>query len=88
MRESFRCETCGKSYSSRVSLNHHSKMHAGATTCALCGRVSSRVADLRTHLKVVHKLSAQEIRALVPTREKYHFFGVPPLAGAPQPRPQ
>ncbi|XP_043244754.1 protein bric-a-brac 1-like isoform X4 [Amphibalanus amphitrite] len=85
--DSFRCETCGKAYSSRVSLHHHSKMHAGATTCALCGRVSNRVADLRTHLKMVHKLSAQEIRALVPTRE-YQFIGVQPLAGAPQPRPQ
>ena len=87
--DNFRCEVCGRSYSSRVSLNHHSKMHAGATTCALCGRVCSRVADLRTHLRVVHKLSTDEIRAIVPTREKFHLLNtIQQMAAMPQPRQQ
>ena len=63
-------------------------MHSGVTTCALCGRVSSRVADLRTHLRVVHKLSHQEIRTLVPTREKYHLLGPAQQLGVAEPRHQ
>ncbi|XP_037094440.1 zinc finger protein 3-like [Pollicipes pollicipes] len=67
------CSICGRTYSSRSSLLHHRKVHQGATRCSLCGLVASKVAGLRTHLRRIHNLSAEEMMRLVPTRRRYHY---------------
>ncbi|XP_037083930.1 zinc finger protein 879-like [Pollicipes pollicipes] len=46
--------------------NNHLKQHEGLTKCPICGRVSSIVPSLRIHLRVVHKMSAEEVYRLVP----------------------
>ena len=66
----YRCEICGRSYKYSESLAHHRKVHSGATRCALCGRVCSKVAALRLHLRNKHRLTAEQVRAMVPTRER------------------
>ncbi|KAF0307713.1 hypothetical protein FJT64_002239 [Amphibalanus amphitrite] len=65
-----RCPICCRGYSNARSLEYHKKMHAGLTTCALCGKVTSKVEHLRRHLEHVHKLTQQDIRSIVPTRNK------------------
>ncbi|XP_043204438.1 protein bric-a-brac 2-like isoform X2 [Amphibalanus amphitrite] len=65
-----RCPICCRGYSNARSLEYHKKMHAGLTTCALCGKVTSKVEHLRRHLEHVHKLTQQDIRSIVPTRDK------------------
>ena len=45
-------------------------MHAGLTTCPLCGKVASKVEHLRRHLENVHKLTQEDIRSIVPTRPR------------------
>ena len=66
----YSCNICGRSYSHHKSLNDHRKMHEGRTSCHLCGKVATKVADLRAHLFLVHKLSREDVRSLVPTRPK------------------
>ncbi|XP_037082445.1 zinc finger protein 22-like [Pollicipes pollicipes] len=73
--DSLRCESCGRCFSNRDSLVHHRKVHAGVTTCALCGKVLNKVAYLRVHLQLVHRLDEQRIRAMVPTRRRYTYRG-------------
>ncbi|XP_043244757.1 protein bric-a-brac 1-like isoform X7 [Amphibalanus amphitrite] len=62
----FSCDICGRSYSKRDSMIQHRKAHLGATTCVICGKVQGRVPDLRVHLKTKHKLTLDQIYALVP----------------------
>ncbi|XP_037072218.1 zinc finger protein 586-like [Pollicipes pollicipes] len=61
------CSVCGRRFQHELSLLHHMKIHQGLTVCLLCGRVNNRVADLRKHLRLVHRLSEQEVRDLVPS---------------------
>ncbi|XP_037084320.1 zinc finger protein 77-like [Pollicipes pollicipes] len=63
------CGVCGRRYLHRVSLSHHVKKHQGLTTCRLCGKVLGIMAHLRTHLEIVHGMSREAVRALVPTRQ-------------------
>ena len=66
----FSCPICGRRYTNSRSLEYHKKMHAGLTTCALCGKVASKVEHLRRHLENVHKLTQEDIRSIVPTRHR------------------
>ncbi|XP_037083919.1 zinc finger protein 83-like [Pollicipes pollicipes] len=61
------CDVCGRKYFHVSSLALHKKVHEGLTTCVICGKVSSKVANLRRHLENSHKLSQEEIRRLVPS---------------------
>ncbi|XP_037084186.1 transcriptional repressor scratch 1-like [Pollicipes pollicipes] len=67
------CPVCGRQYTNPRSLEYHKKMHAGLTTCVLCGKVSSKVEHLRRHLENVHKLSQEDIRSIVPTRNRARY---------------
>ena len=60
------CKDCGRVFKRGDSLVLHRKVHEGLTTCSICGSVSSRVAHLRAHLRIVHKLTREEIMMLVP----------------------
>ena len=60
------CKDCGRVYKHSNSLALHRKVHEGLTTCSICGSVTNRVADLRAHLRSVHKLTREEIKILVP----------------------
>ncbi|XP_037094054.1 zinc finger and BTB domain-containing protein 49-like [Pollicipes pollicipes] len=62
------CKICGKWYGHEKSLSLHMKVHEGLTVCVVCGKVSSKVADLRKHLKMVHKLPQEDIDQIVPKR--------------------
>ncbi|XP_037094580.1 zinc finger protein 181-like [Pollicipes pollicipes] len=64
------CNVCGKIYKHRESLNHHKKKHEGLTTCYMCGKVCCIVAELRRHLELVHGLTQEEVRRIVPTKPK------------------
>ncbi|XP_037094579.1 zinc finger protein 234-like, partial [Pollicipes pollicipes] len=64
----FACDVCGRFYAHAVSLGLHKKVHEGLTTCALCGKVLNKVADLRAHLRQVHRLSKDDVKKIVPHR--------------------
>lgn len=68
---SFVCRVCGASYGSSVALSLHMPKHRGLTTCPLCGLVSSRVSNLRSHLVRVHHLSEAEMECFVPRRNTW-----------------
>ena len=65
---SFVCDVCGRGYAHAVSLGLHKKVHQGLTTCALCGKVLNKVADLREHLRMVHKLDKEQVMLIVPSK--------------------
>ena len=58
------CDVCGRRYKHRDSLVAHAKVHAGVTTCHVCGAVSSNVQNLRQHLETVHRLKRDHVRAI------------------------
>ncbi|XP_037094487.1 protein bric-a-brac 2-like [Pollicipes pollicipes] len=64
------CPLCGKTYSSRLSLDLHRKVHFGLTTCALCSKTCSRVSVLRKHLSTVHRLDEETILKMAPRNRK------------------
>lgn len=64
------CDICGSSYKHRESLYHHKKKHQGLTTCPICAKVCSIVADLRRHMEVSHNLSGEQVRRIIPTKPK------------------
>ncbi|XP_037083918.1 protein bric-a-brac 2-like [Pollicipes pollicipes] len=66
----FACDVCGRFYAHAVSLGLHKKVHEGLTTCALCGKVLNKVADLRAHLRQVHRLSKDDVKKIVPHRKR------------------
>lgn len=53
------CEVCFQTFRNHGSLTHHMEVHKGITTCKLCGKVQSRVANLKRHLANVHKVDMQ-----------------------------
>ncbi|KAF0288542.1 Zinc finger protein 83 [Amphibalanus amphitrite] len=64
----FTCETCGRVYSRLLSLEHHRKVHEGLTKCPICGVIASRVGHLRRHIQMVHRLPAEQVYTLVPSK--------------------
>jgi len=50
------CEVCFQSFKNQGSLIHHMSVHKGITTCRVCGKVQSRVANLKRHLARVHQV--------------------------------
>ncbi|XP_037094517.1 zinc finger protein 646-like [Pollicipes pollicipes] len=66
IHSAFACDVCGRFYAHAVSLGLHKKVHEGLTTCALCGKVLNKVADLRAHLRQVHRLSKDDVKKIVP----------------------
>ncbi|XP_037083917.1 zinc finger protein 792-like [Pollicipes pollicipes] len=68
IHSAFACDVCGRFYAHAVSLGLHKKVHEGLTTCALCGKVLNKVADLRAHLRQVHRLSKDDVKKIVPHR--------------------
>ncbi|XP_037094247.1 protein jim lovell-like [Pollicipes pollicipes] len=78
-----RCDVCGNVYKYRDSLRHHRKKHLGLTTCPLCGKVCSIVADLRRHLELSHDLTGDQVRRIVPTKSKER--PTPAASGQPPP---
>jgi len=50
------CEVCFQSFRNQGSLIHHMSVHKGITTCRVCGKVQSRVANLKRHLARVHQV--------------------------------
>ena len=56
---------CGVRFQSDASLRAHRLTHLGRTTCPLCSRVLSRVADARRHLHLSHGMSRHEARELM-----------------------
>ena len=48
------CPECLQTFKNPGSLIHHMEVHRGETTCRVCGKVQSRVANLRRHLAKVH----------------------------------
>lgn len=62
------CSVCGRCYMNAISLKHHMAQHRGLTTCPICGHVSSRIGNLRVHLRRVHLLMHEQIEFLVPRK--------------------
>lgn len=62
------CEACGRRFTSRSDMRTHQKLHQGATRCPCCYRIYSRVSVLRQHLHLVHSLTPEQVRRLIPTR--------------------
>ncbi|XP_043199695.1 protein bric-a-brac 1-like isoform X4 [Amphibalanus amphitrite] len=60
------CDVCGRIYHHISSLALHRKVHQGLTRCPVCGKVSSKVANLRRHLERSHRMSAEDIGRIVP----------------------
>ncbi|KAF0300412.1 hypothetical protein FJT64_027086 [Amphibalanus amphitrite] len=58
------CTVCGRRYKHRDSLVAHEKVHAGVTTCHVCGAVASNVQNLRQHLETVHRMSRDHVRQI------------------------
>ena len=69
---------CGVRFQSRASLTAHRLTHLGRTTCPLCGRVLSRLADVRRHLSMSHGMSRHDARELMLYSQGQD---VPPQAG-------
>ena len=57
------CPECLQTFKNPGSLIHHMEVHRGETTCRVCGKVQSRVANLRRHLAKVHGVD-MELRPL------------------------
>lgn len=53
------CPECLQTFKNQGSLIHHMGVHRGETTCKVCGKVQSRVANLRRHLAKVHGVDMQ-----------------------------
>ena len=53
------CSECLQTFKNPGSLIHHMEVHRGETTCRVCGKVQSRVANLRRHLAKVHGVDMQ-----------------------------
>ena len=53
------CPECLQTFKNPGSLIHHMEVHRGETTCRVCGKVQSRVANLRRHLAKVHGVDMQ-----------------------------
>lgn len=69
----FSCDKCEKCFFHKESLNSHLKFHDGRTKCTLCQRVCATLQGLRHHLMLVHKMSAQQMREIVPTRARLRY---------------
>jgi len=54
------CPVCGKWFSGKASLGNHKPIHAGRTTCTICGHVYGSMHNLRMHLRRAH---GQELAA-------------------------
>jgi hypothetical protein len=50
----FTCDTCGKKFTNRGSLQHHNSSHRGHTKCHVCGKVFGRIHTLKVHLISKH----------------------------------
>ena len=55
---------CGRRYKQKTSLHEHRQQHEGRTVCAVCGTVASTVYNLRLHLRNVHRLAREQVRAM------------------------
>lgn len=53
------CPECLATFKNQGSLIHHMGVHRGETTCRVCGKVQSRVANLRRHMAKVHGVDMQ-----------------------------
>jgi len=53
----FACPTCGKLFASVNSLQNHTPLHDGRTTCNICGKVESTRSNLYRHMKLQHAVS-------------------------------
>ncbi|CAH0389747.1 unnamed protein product [Bemisia tabaci] len=57
----FTCDRCERSYTRHTSYLAHIKTHTGETNCTFCGKVFSTKGNLKQHLRIIHKLSEEEI---------------------------
>ncbi|KAF0294724.1 Zinc finger protein 596 [Amphibalanus amphitrite] len=60
----YECDVCGRRYKHRTSLHDHRQRHDGRTVCPVCGTAASTVYNLRLHLRNVHRLPGEQVRAL------------------------
>ena len=61
-----RCDVCGRGFRTAKSLSLHQQVHQGLTCCALCGKVSSRLCNLRRHMVTVHGMTQEEVLRTLP----------------------
>ena len=61
------CPECLQTFKNPGSLIHHMEVHRGETTCRVCGKVQSRVANLRRHLAKVHGVDYYQQSASSPS---------------------
>ena len=69
------CSECLQTFKNQGSLIHHMGVHRGETTCRVCGKVQSRVANLRRHLAKVHGMN-MELQPLPPGQPENVTFTV------------
>ena len=62
----YRCRLCPNRYQREDALLHHQQQHRGLTCCPLCGKIMSKVNNLRQHMAKVHKLTPEEVLKAVP----------------------
>ena len=55
---------CGRTYRQRNSLYDHRKIHRGLGKCHICGKVSSKPANLKAHMLNVHGGAQAQLGAL------------------------
>lgn len=48
------CPTCGKWFVTTTALADHKRMHEGLTKCHLCDHVSSKIGNLKRHIRNKH----------------------------------
>ncbi|XP_037073088.1 zinc finger protein 768-like [Pollicipes pollicipes] len=57
----FACSICHRSFQSKSSWYAHRGTHAGQTTCPVCGKFLSRLADVRRHMNLQHNLARDAV---------------------------
>jgi len=61
------CDKCGKTFSHRSTLINHKKTHDNPEfQCAQCNAWFTRKANMKRHMKLVHKISEESINAVMP----------------------
>jgi len=61
------CDTCGKTFSHRSTLVNHKKTHDNPEfQCTRCNAWFTRKANMKRHMKLVHKISEESINAVMP----------------------